>query len=86
MTRGNCKANWTAVVGLWTNFVVLYAYVGRGLLGWHRRDLGFVGETLGLDGNTCNDKDMDLFYSLTKVSIGDGNRACFWDAPLSQWT
>ena len=31
--------------------------------------------------NPCNDEDMTLFYGLTRVTIGDGNVACFWNAP-----
>jgi hypothetical protein len=29
----------------------------------------------------CNKDDMSLFYLLTKVTIGEGNKACFWNAP-----
>jgi hypothetical protein len=30
--------------------------------------------------NPCNNDDMELFYALTKVTIGDDNKASFWDA------
>jgi hypothetical protein len=29
----------------------------------------------------CNKEDMELFASLTKVTIGDGNKASFWNDP-----
>ncbi|XP_071681384.1 uncharacterized protein [Lolium perenne] len=31
----------------------------------------------------CNEEDMELFHALTKVNIGDGNKASFWHDP---WT
>lgn len=32
----------------------------------------------------CDDNDMDLFYSATTVTIGDGKKASFWFAPWLQ--
>lgn len=31
--------------------------------------------------NQCNNEDMLLFHSLTKVTIGDGAKANFWGSP-----
>jgi hypothetical protein len=29
--------------------------------------------------NPCNKDDMELFYALTSVTIGNGTKASFWD-------
>jgi hypothetical protein len=31
----------------------------------------------------CDDKDMSLFYASTKITLGDGNKALFWQ---DNWT
>jgi hypothetical protein len=32
-------------------------------------------------GNPCDEVDMEPFYAATKVSIGNGNIAPFWEPP-----
>jgi hypothetical protein len=31
-------------------------------------------------GNVCTPQDVDLFAAATKVTIGNGNKALFWEA------
>ena len=32
-------------------------------------------------GNPCDDKDYDLFYAFSTITVGNGARTPFWDAP-----
>jgi hypothetical protein len=81
-TGGKCKVNWTAVYrptcfgGLG---ILNMDKFGRALLlrwpwlAWTAPDKPWVGME-----NPCNNDDMELFHSLTKVTIGDGKKASFW--------
>jgi hypothetical protein len=51
----------------------LFVSVGPGLLGTLWIDLRWGME------NPCNKDDMELFYGLTSITIGNGNKAPFWD-------
>jgi hypothetical protein len=31
--------------------------------------------------NPCSEADMDIFYAATKITIGNGCKISFWDAP-----
>lgn len=35
-------------------------------------------------GNPCDNKDYDLFYAFTTITVGNGARTPFWDAPWVQ--
>jgi hypothetical protein len=43
-------------------------------LAWTSSDRPWVGIK-----NRCNQDDMELFYGLTSVITGNGNKASFWD-------
>jgi hypothetical protein len=32
-------------------------------------------------GNPCTDKDMEIFYAATTISLGNGRKTLFWHAP-----
>jgi hypothetical protein len=32
-------------------------------------------------GNPCTKEDMDIFYTAIKISLGNGNKTPFWQAP-----
>jgi hypothetical protein len=42
-------------------------------LAWNSSDRPWVGME-----NPCNKDDMELFYGLTSITIGNGNKASFW--------
>jgi hypothetical protein len=84
-TGGKCKVNWTAVCRptyLGGLGILNMDKFGRALrlrwpwLAWTSPDKPWVGME-----NPCNDDDMELFHSLTKVTIGDGMKASFWYDP-----
>lgn len=35
-------------------------------------------------GNPCDETNLDLFYACTTITIGDGAKTPFWDAPWVQ--
>ncbi|KAK1645141.1 hypothetical protein QYE76_062946 [Lolium multiflorum] len=84
-TGGKCKVNWTAVCRL-TSLgglgILNMEKFGRALrlrwpwLAWTTPEKPWVGME-----NPCNEEDMELFHTLTKVNIGDGNIASFWHDP-----
>jgi hypothetical protein len=43
-------------------------------LAWTSPDRPWVGME-----NPCNKDDMELFYALTSVTIGNGTKASFWE-------
>jgi hypothetical protein len=45
-------------------------------LQWKDNDKIWAGS-----GNPCNEKDMDIFYDATKITLGNGQNTPFWDAP-----
>jgi hypothetical protein len=32
-------------------------------------------------GNRCSDYDMDIFYATTTITLGNGKKTPFWQAP-----
>jgi hypothetical protein len=84
-TGGKCKVNWTAVcrpTSLGGLGILNMEKFGRALrlrwpwLAWTTPEKPWVGME-----NPCNEEDMELFHALTKVNIGDGNKASFWHDP-----
>jgi hypothetical protein len=84
-TGGKCKVNWTAVYrptyldGLGILNMDKFARALRLCwlwLAWTSPYKSWVGIE-----NPCNKEDLEIFCSLTKVTIGDGNKASFWDNP-----
>jgi hypothetical protein len=84
-TGGKCKVNWTAVCrptylgGLGILNMDKFARALRlrwPWLAWTSPEKPWVGLE-----DPCNKEDMELFASLTKVTIGDGNKASFWNDP-----
>jgi hypothetical protein len=84
-TDGKCKVNWTAVCrptylgGLGILNMDKFARALRlrwPWLAWTSPEKPWVGME-----DPCNKEDLELFASLTKVNIGDGNKASFWNDP-----
>jgi hypothetical protein len=36
-------------------------------------------------GNPCPQEDMDIFYTATSITIGNGRKTPFWQAPWFDW-
>jgi hypothetical protein len=84
-TGRKCKVNWTAVcrpTSLGGLRILNMEKFGRALrlrwpwFEWTASERPWVGL-----GNPCTKDDMDFFYAMTNVTISDGKKAIFWDAP-----
>jgi hypothetical protein len=80
---GKCKVNWTAVCrptylgGLGILNMDKFAralHLHWPWLAWTSLDRPWLGME-----NPCDKDDMKLFYALTRVNIGNSNKASFWD-------
>jgi hypothetical protein len=83
---GQCKVNWEAVCrqtslgGLGILNMGKFATALRlrwPWLEWTTLERPWVGT-----GNLCNKDDLALFYSLTKITIGDGNKGLLLECPM----
>jgi hypothetical protein len=82
VSGGKCKINWTSVCHPLGGLGILHLqkFVRALRLRWPWLEWEAPERTWVGTGNPCDEKDMDLFHALTKVTIGDGNRASFWDS------
>jgi hypothetical protein len=85
VTGGKCKVNWEMVCkpkvygGLGILNLTKFASALRMRWLWHE----WKDETkpwVGL-GTPCTPQDKDLFAAATRVNIGNGEKALFWEAP-----
>lgn len=84
-TSAKCKVNWDIVCRpmMYGDLCVLntkkFARALRLRWVWFEwKDLGKLWVGLG---DPFDDKDYDLFYSFTTITVGNGARTSFWDAP-----
>jgi hypothetical protein len=80
-----CKVNWemicrpTKLGGLGVKNLDKFATALH--LRWHWLEWTDRTKIWVVYGNPCTKKDMDIFYAATTISIGNGRKTPFWDAP-----
>ena len=84
VTGGKCKVNWTTVCkpkeygGLGILNLTKFAAALR--LRWLWAQWGEDPKPWMMLGTPCTQDDHDLFAAATVVTIGNGEKACFWDS------
>jgi hypothetical protein len=85
VTGGKCKVSWDMVCkpkeygGLGILNLAKFASALRMRWLWHEWS-DEARPWVGL-GNPCNNQDKELFAAATKISIGNGKKAIFWEDP-----
>ena len=85
VTGGKCKVNWDLVCkpkiygGLGVLNLQKFAIALRLRWLWHEWD--DPPKTWSGSGTPCTSNDKDVFAAATRVCIGDGNKAKFWESP-----
>jgi hypothetical protein len=87
-TRAKCKVNWEVVCwpkklgGL--GILHLDKFATALCLRWPWLEWKDNEKIWAGSDNPCNDNDMELFYTATKITLGDGGKTPFWHAPWLQ--
>lgn len=88
LTGGKCKVNWTRAARSKKNGGLGILHLGKFTRAlrlrwlwreWSPEEKPWIGTEI-----TCNTTDRLLFAAATKITIGNGNRICFWNSARIQ--